>query len=73
MSSETEPQAEHRVAARNSIQQPESLGRTLQARHARQGRHSRRIEKLANLERQLFGNDAEAVLKNLQIGDLTNS
>jgi ribose 5-phosphate isomerase B len=38
-----------------------------------QGRHSRRIEKLAQLEKQLFGNDPESVLKNIQVGDLTNS
>ncbi len=30
-----------------------------------QGRHSRRVEKLATLERQLFGADPESVLRNL--------
>ncbi|MCL2646872.1 MAG: ribose 5-phosphate isomerase B [Phycisphaerales bacterium] len=30
-----------------------------------QGRHSRRIEKLAQLEKQLFGTDLEALLKNI--------
>jgi ribose 5-phosphate isomerase B len=38
-----------------------------------QGRHSRRIEKIANLEKQLFGNDAESILKSLNVGDLTSS
>ena len=33
----------------------------------------KKIEKLANLEKQLFGNDVETVLKNLSIGDLTVS
>src|ERR1041384_6670598 len=33
-----------------------------------QGRHSRRVEKLAALEKQLFGTDNETLLKNLQIG-----
>jgi ribose 5-phosphate isomerase B len=30
-----------------------------------QGRHSRRVEKVASLERQLFGADPDALLKNL--------
>jgi ribose 5-phosphate isomerase B len=30
-----------------------------------QGRHSRRVEKLANLERQLFGTDPEGIVRNL--------
>ncbi|MCL2639986.1 MAG: ribose 5-phosphate isomerase B [Phycisphaerales bacterium] len=38
-----------------------------------QGRHSRRIEKLAQLEKQLFGSDLEALLKNIHVADLTNS
>lgn len=39
-----------------------------------QGRHSRRVEKLSQLERQLFGQEHEAVLRNLTVGDsLTNS
>ena len=38
-----------------------------------QGRHSRRIEKLAQLEKQLFGVDLESLLKNIHVGDLTNS
>ena len=39
-----------------------------------QGRHARRVEKLGQLERQLFGADLEAVLKSLSVGDtLTNS
>jgi ribose 5-phosphate isomerase B len=33
-----------------------------------QGRHSRRVEKLAALERQLFGGDCEALLRNLATG-----
>lgn len=33
-----------------------------------QGRHSRRVEKLAALERQLFGSDCEALLRNLGRG-----
>jgi ribose 5-phosphate isomerase B len=38
-----------------------------------QGRHSRRVEKLAVLERQLFGVDPEALLKGVHVGDtLTN-
>jgi ribose 5-phosphate isomerase B len=39
-----------------------------------QGRHARRVEKLAQLERQLFGTDFEAALKGLATGDsLANS
>src|SRR5436190_10919 len=34
-----------------------------------QGRHSRRVEKLAALERQLFGSDCEALLRNLGMGN----
>jgi ribose 5-phosphate isomerase B len=34
-----------------------------------QGRHSRRVEKLASLERQLFGTDTESVLRHLTPGD----
>jgi ribose 5-phosphate isomerase B len=34
-----------------------------------EGRHARRVEKLAVLERQLFGEEPEAVLKNLGVGD----
>jgi ribose 5-phosphate isomerase B len=34
-----------------------------------QGRHSRRVEKLSQLEKQLFGADQEAILKNLAVGD----
>jgi ribose 5-phosphate isomerase B len=34
-----------------------------------QGRHSRRVEKVAQLERQLFGDSPEQALKNVQIGD----
>jgi ribose 5-phosphate isomerase B len=38
-----------------------------------QGRHSRRVEKLMALERQLFGTDPETLLKSVQTGDtLTN-
>lgn len=38
------------------------------------GRHARRVEKLANLETQLFGADLDAVLRNLSISDtLANS
>jgi ribose 5-phosphate isomerase B len=38
-----------------------------------QGRHSRRVEKLMALERQLFGADPETLLKGVQTGDtLTN-
>ena len=33
------------------------------------GRHARRVEKVAQLEKQLFGADLESVLKNLCIGD----
>ena len=33
------------------------------------GRHARRVEKLAQLERQLFGNDLDAVLRGLQVGN----
>jgi ribose 5-phosphate isomerase B len=39
-----------------------------------QGRHSRRVEKVTQLERQLFGAEMAAVIKGLQVGDsLTNS
>jgi ribose 5-phosphate isomerase B len=39
-----------------------------------EGRHARRVEKLAQLERQLFGTDQESVLRNLGVGDeLTKS
>lgn len=34
-----------------------------------QGRHSRRVEKLAQLERQLFGDDPIQALKNLHMGE----
>ncbi len=34
-----------------------------------QGRHSRRIDKLAQLEHQLFGDDLVAALKNIQVSD----
>ncbi|HVX84445.1 MAG TPA: ribose 5-phosphate isomerase B [Phycisphaerae bacterium] len=34
-----------------------------------QGRHSRRVEKLASLEKQLFGSDADSVLRNVQVGE----
>lgn len=34
-----------------------------------QGRHSRRVEKLAQLERQLFGPDSESAIKNLGVAD----
>jgi ribose 5-phosphate isomerase B len=34
-----------------------------------QGRHSRRVEKLLQLERQLFGHENEALLRNLTVGD----
>ena len=34
-----------------------------------QGRHARRVEKLNQLERQLFGDEPESVLKNLGVGD----
>lgn len=33
------------------------------------GRHTRRVEKIAQVEKQLFGSDVEAQLKNLQLGD----
>jgi ribose 5-phosphate isomerase B len=38
-----------------------------------QGRHSRRVEKLAGLERQLFGNDHEQLLRNLSLGDAVSN
>jgi ribose 5-phosphate isomerase B len=39
-----------------------------------QGRHSRRVDKVAALEKQLFGDNLEAILKNIQMnGTLTNS
>jgi ribose 5-phosphate isomerase B len=39
-----------------------------------QGRHSRRVDKVASLEKQLFGDNPEAILKNIQMnGTLTNS
>jgi ribose 5-phosphate isomerase B len=38
-----------------------------------QGRHSRRVEKLAQLEKQLFGADQETILKNLTTGERVNS
>ena len=39
-----------------------------------QGRHSRRVETVTQLERQLFGAEMAAVIKGLQVGDsLTNS
>jgi ribose 5-phosphate isomerase B len=39
-----------------------------------QGRHARRVEKVTQLERHLFGAEASSVLKDLQLGDsLTNS
>ena len=39
-----------------------------------QGRHSRRVEKLSQLERSLFGADHEGLLRGLSVGDtLTNS
>ena len=34
-----------------------------------QPRHARRVEKLTQLEKQLFGNDLESILKNLCIGE----
>src|SRR5580704_13457917 len=34
-----------------------------------QGRHSRRVDKLIQLERQLFGSDTESALKNIQVTD----
>jgi ribose 5-phosphate isomerase B len=34
-----------------------------------QGRHSRRVEKLAALERQLFGMDCETLLRNVGVGN----
>jgi ribose 5-phosphate isomerase B len=34
-----------------------------------QGRHSRRVEKLATLERQLFGSEPEAILRGLTAND----
>jgi len=34
-----------------------------------QGRHSRRVEKLTALEKQLFGNDCESLLRNLGVGN----
>jgi ribose 5-phosphate isomerase B len=34
-----------------------------------QGRHARRVEKVNNLERQLFGPDVQCVLKNLCVND----
>ena len=39
-----------------------------------QGRHLRRVEKLASLEKQLFSADHEAVLRNISVSDtLTNT
>src|SRR3954464_3058837 len=38
-----------------------------------QGRHSRRVEKLAMLERQLFGAEHEQVLRNLTMGDAVSN
>ena len=39
-----------------------------------QGRHSRRVDKVSALEKQLFGEQPESILKNIQInGTLTNS
>jgi ribose 5-phosphate isomerase B len=35
-----------------------------------QGRHARRVEKVNNLERQLFGPDVQCVLKNLCVNDV---
>lgn len=32
------------------------------------GRHARRLDKLAQLERQLFGSDAKAILRGLHVG-----
>ena len=34
-----------------------------------EGRHARRMEKLAQLERQLFGDEPEAILKSLGVGN----
>ena len=34
-----------------------------------QGRHFRRVDKIAQLEKQLFGNDFESVIKNLGVSD----
>jgi ribose 5-phosphate isomerase B len=34
------------------------------------GRHSRRLDKLAQLEKQLFGQDWDALLRGLQVGDV---
>ena len=38
-----------------------------------QGRHARRVDKVAILERQLFGAEAEQVLRNVGVGDAVNS
>ena len=38
-----------------------------------QGRHSRRVEKLAQLERQLFGPDQEQLIRNLSPGDAVSN
>jgi ribose 5-phosphate isomerase B len=38
-----------------------------------QGRHARRVEKLALLEKQLFGNDRESALRGLTMGDTLTS
>ena len=38
-----------------------------------QGRHARRVEKLAQLERQLFGTDHEQLLRNLSVGDAVSN
>ena len=39
-----------------------------------QGRHSRRVDKLSLLEKQLFGDNPEEILKNIQVGNtLQNS
>jgi ribose 5-phosphate isomerase B len=34
-----------------------------------EGRHTRRVEKLNQLERQLFGTDQDSILKNIGVGD----
>jgi ribose 5-phosphate isomerase B len=38
-----------------------------------QGRHARRVEKLALLEKQLFGPDSEQILRNLALGDAVSN
>jgi ribose 5-phosphate isomerase B len=38
-----------------------------------QGRHARRVEKLAQLERQLFGSDQDQLIRNLSLGDAVSN